>query len=144
MICSSDCERLLDHVERVALVVVEPGMREDLDHAGDADHRRADLVAHRGEERGLGAVGLLRPRLAGAQVGFEPMALGEVGGDRDQPDALALVVVQRGERQQHRYLVAVLVQQARFGRRLRQLGDSYMPLPVVRDFAARGAGSARR
>ena len=43
----------------------ELGLREHLEHAGDADHRRADLVAHRGQERRLGAAGVLGgvPRL---------------------------------------------------------------------------------
>ena len=66
--------RLLDHLQVLALLGVELGLQRQLGHADHAVHRRADLVAHVGEELALGAVGLLglhlrlaRPLLAAQQ-----------------------------------------------------------------------------
>src|SRR6185369_7288918 len=62
--------------DRAALWAVEPLTLQHIDHAEHAVHRRADLVAHGGEERGLRLVGgfgfrtLLLGRIARALGGF--------------------------------------------------------------------------
>ena len=49
--------RLGDHLGEAALARRHVACRQQLGHHHDAVHRRADLVAHGGEEVGLGAVG---------------------------------------------------------------------------------------
>jgi hypothetical protein len=49
--------RFVDQRRQLALVGVEPGVEQQPAHADDAVHRRADLVAHRRQERALGLVG---------------------------------------------------------------------------------------
>src|SRR5436190_301879 len=53
-----------DHRRVVALLGIEPGPLEQPAHADDRVHRRADLVAHRSQERALRLVRLLRELLA--------------------------------------------------------------------------------
>src|SRR5207248_751612 len=56
-------------------------LRKQLEHAGDAHHRRADLMAHRGEERRFGLVRRGRSRFALDEISL----VGEqVAAHRDQ------------------------------------------------------------
>ncbi len=63
---------LLDRVHEVPLAVIHLGRGQQLGHAQDAVHRRADLVAHRGQELALGAAGRL-----GLVAGLEGFAHGQ-------------------------------------------------------------------
>jgi hypothetical protein len=57
----------VDRLREVALLRIEVGIEQDLRHAEDPVHRRADLVAHGGEELGLGAA----RRLGSVERGFQ-------------------------------------------------------------------------
>ena len=66
----------------------EPGVEHQFDHAEHAVHRRADLVAHVGEELGLGAVGRFRCHLGPQQFllrgpDVEGHAQGNDGGSQE-------------------------------------------------------------
>ena len=56
MIVSSASPLRADRLGVAALEVVERGVQQQLGHADDAVHRRADLVAHVGQELALGTV----------------------------------------------------------------------------------------
>ncbi len=56
-------------VEVVALLAGEVGGERQRGHADDAVHRRADLVAHVGEELALGAARGLGLLLGGLEIG---------------------------------------------------------------------------
>jgi hypothetical protein len=76
------------------LLGAEAGLEQQPGHADDAVHRRADLVAHGGQELGLGAVGILRlRRLArtGVHRGLERCDAGLRGapGIDDEIDRIA-------------------------------------------------------
>ena len=58
-------------------------------HAEDAVHRRADLVAHGGEEAALGAIGGLRLITRLGQLRFERALLGNVAADALHLEAAA-------------------------------------------------------
>ena len=49
--------RMLDDLEILALTGIELGIEHEFRHADDAVHRRANLVAHVGEELALGPIG---------------------------------------------------------------------------------------
>ena len=57
MIVSSASPDDADRLGVLALLVVELGVGQEAAHADDRVHRRADLVAHRGQEGALGLVG---------------------------------------------------------------------------------------
>jgi hypothetical protein len=63
----------VDDAEHVAMLAVGGGDLEQLHHAEDGVHRRADFVAHRGQEGALGAVGRFGgvARLAQAALGID-------------------------------------------------------------------------
>ena len=104
----------------------QPGLEQDFGRADDAVHRRAHLVAHRGQEVGLGLVGALggelgQPELERAlgdhflqvrAVPFEfvgdALALGDVVVDRGVVRDLAVGVAQRAQHRRDRVLGAVL------------------------------------
>ena len=71
--------RCADRLGVVALLVIERRVEQQAAHPDDRVHRRADLVAHRGEERALGAVGVLG-RFAGCLALAEQAGI--VDGDR--------------------------------------------------------------
>ena len=71
--------RRLDRLGVVRLLRVQLRVLEQAAHADDRVHRRPDLVAHRGEERGLGEVRLLGGTPGGQGVLVEP---GVVDRDR--------------------------------------------------------------
>ena len=58
----------------LALLGGEVGVEHELGHADDAVHRRADLVAHVGQELALRAVGRLGGLLGGSQLRFSLLA----------------------------------------------------------------------
>jgi hypothetical protein len=62
-----------DDVQVLALRVVERGFGQDLRHADDAVHGRADLVAQVGEKAALGAIGRF-----GRELGVERGLFGEL------------------------------------------------------------------
>ena len=66
-----------------ALLGAQLGFEQQARHAEHAVHRRADLVAHRGEEAGFGTAGGLRLVARFRQGVFERFAFGDVA-----PDAL--------------------------------------------------------
>ena len=100
--------RLLDDRDGAALVFVEPAVRKHLEHAGDADHRRADFMAHGRDEVRLGFAGLQRAGFAGAQALFELPDLREVGAHREVANGIARRVTHRRRGQQHRDGFAIL------------------------------------
>ena len=75
------------HVEHLALLLAELGVSEDRGEAEHAVHRRADLVAHGGQERALGLVrplrrlGLLLERL-GELARLRQQARAHLGGEQ--------------------------------------------------------------
>ena len=73
--CSPECRDLLGEV---ALLVVESGVEQQLGHADHAVHRRADLVAHVGQERRLHVRRLDRLVARDRQLGVRAVALGHV------------------------------------------------------------------
>ena len=90
--------RIAHRIQHQALLVIQFGLREQIGHADDAVHRRADFVAHRGQEIGLGLgrrFGLIarHPEL---RLGF--LALGYVFLDAEEIGDLASLIGQRGER----------------------------------------------
>ena len=118
---------------RTPLLGIQIGVRQHLDHAGDADHRGADLVAHRRQERALGVAGVTRARLAVAQRALQSLDRGEVGGDRQQADHRAGIVAHRRQRQQHRQGAAALVVEHELARRLAVLGHRPQRGPIGGD-----------
>ena len=56
------------------------GVPEQLRHADHAVQRRAQLVAHGGQEHALGAVGRFRVFLGGLQGFLRPLVIGDVRG----------------------------------------------------------------
>ena len=80
MICSSDRAELCGGPDHLALLLGEVGLGEHLEHAGDADHRRADLVPHRGEERRLRPAGVL-----GGLARLDRLVLGAARARRRRP-----------------------------------------------------------
>ncbi|MNV30616.1 hypothetical protein D3C71_1218930 [compost metagenome] len=71
--------RVLDDGHHAPLFAVEPGMREHFQHAQHATHRRADFMAHGGEETRLG----LRCLLSGGLGVFQRLCLCAYLGDVD-------------------------------------------------------------
>ena len=109
-------------VDHVALVGAERGARQ---HAGDADHavqRRADLVAHVGDEHALGGVGALGDVAGGLQLELQRLARGDVDGGADRPPGPAVRRArdQPGARQ-HPFVAAVLAAHPQFGAGVRGL-----------------------
>ena len=68
--------------DHLALRGAQLAARKYLEHAGDPDHRRAQLVAHRGEERRLRAVGVLGGLARHDGVLLGTFARRDVGFDR--------------------------------------------------------------
>ena len=87
MTASSDVGRRLDHVQVLALLGRQVGVQGQLGHADDAVHRRADLVAHVGQELALGPVGRLGGLPGLAQLLLGLLALGDVvdHAEQDRP-----------------------------------------------------------
>ena len=79
----------------IELLAVELGVEQEIDHAEHAVHRRADLVAHGGEELGLRLAGELGLLLCGEELGFALLAQRDVVVDPDHGDPVAAVVAQR-------------------------------------------------
>ena len=118
--------RRLDHRQVVALLGRQVGVEGEIGHADDAVHRRADFVAHVGQELALGAVGLLGGQcrlgeLRGALAHF-PI---EIGGQIAQVVIQLLALLERlldlmirvGEARLH--AVDVVDERREFRRRVR-------------------------
>ena len=93
--------RPLDQLQEAALLGAEiVAVEEEVGEAEDRVQRRPDLVAHRGQEVGLGLARLLRRReqpfgalLGAAQLDRLRLALRDIA-DRDEHGRLALVLGQ--------------------------------------------------
>jgi len=85
--CIVAVARLVDRAQQL--------VPDDLGKADDGVQWRPQLVAHVGEERRLGAVGVFRPQLGGHQILLHALALGDVGGDADH---VALAAAHRDRR----------------------------------------------
>ena len=99
--------RALDEGQVFPLFVVERGVEGEVGHAEDGVHRRADLVAHVGQEVALGAAVGLRGFLGFAHQGLgvlavadvaqvggdHPVAAGAAGGEGDLDGEFAAVAV---------------------------------------------------
>ena len=76
---------IADRVDVVALLAVERRVEQQPRESDDRVHRRADLMAHGGEERALRLVGLFRSRARFVGLGKQPRVLDgdpDVGRDR--------------------------------------------------------------
>ena len=88
--------------DELTLLGAELGLDHQVQHADDTVHRRADLMAHAGQEVALAEARRLRrllrePQLplAGAQLGIDPLALGDVAQHHDPAEQRAVRVPQR-------------------------------------------------
>jgi hypothetical protein len=68
----------LDRLQVFALLASDLGVEKQIRHADDAVHRRADLVAHVGEEVALGPARRLGGLLRLEQLDLAQLALGDV------------------------------------------------------------------
>ena len=84
MIASSASPTFADGFGVIALVGCQPGVEQQAGHADDAVHRRADLVAHGGQEFRLGMVGGFGLLLGVDQFARDPAAVGHVHIDADR------------------------------------------------------------
>ncbi len=85
---------IADRRRVVALLVVERRVEQKAAHADHRVHRRADLVAHRREERALRLVGGLGLRARFLRLGEEPRVAqrdADAGGDRRQQALVGVV-----------------------------------------------------
>ena len=80
---------LADGLRVVALLGVQVGAEEKAGHADDGVHRRANLVAHVGEELGLGHVGAFRRFLRRDEFILDLLAVGDFLADAAVADDLA-------------------------------------------------------
>ena len=90
----------------VLLARGEPTLQGEVRHAEDGVQRRADLVAHVGQEVALGPVRRFR-RLARLPFGLGPPAFGQV---QHEGHALIRRIVEEGGADQHRDAAAVLAE----------------------------------
>ena len=72
----------------IELLAVELGVEQEIDHAEHAVHRRADLVAHGGEELGLRLAGELGLLLRGAELDLALLVVRDVDAGLDPPGVL--------------------------------------------------------
>ena len=77
------------HLQIIALLVVEAGVEQQVGHADDAVHRRAQFVAHRREKRALGAIGRLGRFARVLQLDFDTLVAADVA-EHPQPAAAVL------------------------------------------------------
>ena len=80
--------RSRDCADISALLRRQPGVGQQLRHAHDAVHRRADLVAHRGEEARLRLAGVFSALARVDKCRLRPLARGDVTGDRAMRDLI--------------------------------------------------------
>ena len=78
MIDSSDSADSRTMLQVFALLGGQRRVEHQFGHADDGVHRRADLVAHVGQERALGPIGGLGGFFRHAQFGFVPLAAADV------------------------------------------------------------------
>ena len=101
----------LDHRQVLPLLLRELGLEREGRGVEDGVHRRADLVAHGGEERALGAVGGLGGLANLAQLLLLPLARGDVGDDGDAADEAPALAADGGSGHVAPALLAVLAQE---------------------------------
>ena len=85
-----------------------------LREAEDRVERRAQLVAHAGQEIRFREVGLFRGGHGLVQLRFDALAHGIVGADQQVADDVAVVVAQRRDRHDRRKAAAVLADIGQF------------------------------
>ncbi|MNS92447.1 hypothetical protein D3C72_1265850 [compost metagenome] len=78
----------------LALLVIEFGQAHQFQRAEHAVERRADLVAHRRQERGLGLAGLIRIPFGFGQGMFDDRAGADIGKGAEHD--ILIVVPRRG------------------------------------------------
>ena len=81
--------RRLDRLQALPLVVGQRRVEDQLGHAEDGVHGRANLVADVGQELVLGPVRRLRRLLGLARLLLQPFAFGDVLEDRDGVSGIA-------------------------------------------------------
>ena len=98
-------------VDKIVLFLVQLGVQQQGRHPDQRVERRANFMAHVGQELGLDARGGLGRILGPGQLLFRLLQLGDVAADADQPFDLALRIVQ-GQlalQQPERPLLAVVI-----------------------------------
>ncbi len=86
---------VVDGLREALLLVRQRGVEQEFGHAEDAVHRRADLVAHVGQEARLGDAGGLGHFLGLGQRLLDPLAAGDVAADAAIAPEYALAVENR-------------------------------------------------
>ena len=87
--------RLARDRQRLGLLAVQRRQRQQFKRAHQPVHRRADLMAHGGQEGVLGSTRVLG-RFLGCQQGLLSLfARGDVARNRDQPEQAAIVIAHR-------------------------------------------------
>ena len=86
---------LLHGTQVAALGLFQRGIEQQLGEADDGVHRRADLVAHVGQEAAPCGSGLLGAVTRGAQLLLHEPARGQVGGQFDHLERLAVEIEDR-------------------------------------------------
>ena len=86
---------LLHGTQVAALGLFQRGIEQQLGEADDGVHRRADLVAHVGQEAATCGSGLLGAVTRGAQFLLHEPARGQVGGQFDHLERLAVEIEDR-------------------------------------------------
>ena len=117
MLLISDKQRLgrfLHDRQIIALLGVDRRVEQELGHAEDGVHRRADLVAHVGDKRALGPVGLVGRLFGRLELGFRLLLRRDI--DHEAQAAVA-AAPQHGQAVEHVHAAAVLADQLLFPRR---------------------------
>ena len=107
----------LDDLVEVALLRGRGRRRARFQQLREAEHGvegRAQLVAHAGQEIGLGVVGLLGGRHRPVELRLDPLAHRVVGADEQVSDEIAVVVAQRRDRHDRGKAAAVLAHVGQF------------------------------
>ena len=134
-------EHVADHAEQVARGVVDLAQVVEhvahagvlhllLEHLAVADHgreRRAQFVAHVGDELALGEVGLLGLLLGALQLDLDALAVADIGMSADPFDQVADVVEHRGAAGGHVAPLAVVAAHAVLDLVQAALGDRVLP-----------------
>ena len=96
--CRRSCPRLANDRQQVALLRIEAAVGHDLGHGQDAVQRRADLVAHVGQEIALGPAGGFGVSALLQKLQLHGFALADVLADGDNPGERVVAVADRLER----------------------------------------------
>ena len=115
--------RVAGRLEVLPLLARQLGVEHQIGHAEDGVHRRADFVAHVGEEGALGVAGGFGGLHRLPQGDFHLLALGDV--DADAEDGRLAVVLDDGGREVGPHLVPLFRDDFNFIAR----ADVFSPLP---------------